>query len=167
MSSFQFTLTGEALKGHDTADGAIAGYVRDVTTGTDAASVTVSADALAEAVRSDLADSYPTVHVHADGETVAVTDHRKPTAEAAADALGEFGAVDVVRLPAVATGDDAQRVLVDREAVADATAAVDGDAVTVHVETGYPLVVAGATETVAVAPQLRPGEAPEGVSGHA
>jgi len=160
MSSFEFEPTGEHLPGHDTPGGPIAGFVRDVRTGADAVSVTVDATALAEAVAADLADSYPSAHIHSDGDTVAVTDHREPTTEADVEALGVV-ADDVVRRPAVRTDDDAQRVLVDRDAVIDGINAVDGDSVTLHVEGGYPLVVAGATETVAIAPQLRPGEGPE------
>jgi len=161
MSSFEFEPTGEHLPGHDTPDGPIAGFVRDVRTGDAAVSVTVGATALLNAVGSDLADSYPTAHIHSDGDTIAVTDHREPTTEADAKALGRIGGADVLRLPAVRTNDDAQRVLVDRDAVIDGINAVDGDSVTLRIESGYPLVVAGVTETVAIAPQLRPGEGPE------
>jgi len=161
MSNFAAT-QGEAIVLHEERDGAIASHVSEISPGDGTLSTTVSRTAIVEAMKTDLGDSYPSAYVWSDGETLAVTDHQTAKLTPDTKRLEGFGRVDVVRTEAVETSDEANGVLVYREATADALDELAVESVTVHVETDAPLVIEGeAGEGVAIAPRVKPSNLTE------
>ena len=156
---------GETIVSHETRDGAIASHVTEISPGAGAHSVDVSRGALRKKFEQDLSDSYPSVWVWSDGNALAVTDHESPTPSADADNLGEYNSGDLLRREAIETPTDSKRVLVYREAAAEALDELKEECVTVHVVSNVPLVIEGDDgRGVAVAPRVKPSAIGRGVN---
>lgn len=115
----------------------------------DTKSIETTCDRLREAVNEDLGDDYPSVHLHCDGDALAVTNHENaldPDAPALEDLSG------VERCEAVKTPETAKRVLINRSYLTQTLDALDGT-VEVHIESKVrPLILDDGTDRAVIAP---------------
>lgn len=137
-------------------DGPVVTEASNVEPGVDAVSFRVNTRVLREVVEERLPDDYPSVHVWADDERLAVCDHKSPIEGADVPALDELED-RANREEVVEPHDGACRSQFRREALLSALDAVDAEMVRVIVEDDYPLFLVNDGEGVAVAPMVREG----------
>jgi len=136
-------------------DGPVVTMVSDVEPGDHSVSFRVNTRALKEVVEQRLPDDYPSVHVWADEERLAVCDHESPIEGVDVPALAELDD-RVNREAVVEPHDGARRSQFRREALLSALDSVEAEMVRAIVDDDWPLLLVNDDgEGVAIAPMVR------------
>jgi len=145
---------GATLSEHPTEDGPVVSRVTEIELSENTLSVEATVSALRSAIETDMRDSYPSVFLWCDGDTIAITDHKTPIEGADYRRLDDY-VQPVARAEVIKPTDEAQYTQADRDDLLTALDEFGSDeTVEVLIEDEWPVVFKHGETGVGVAPKL-------------